>query len=90
MVARASITSKSEVSITVLCLLCSPRYTANDPNRISVKIKLTPTVDSYTTILLVQTLSITQTTQGWFKQTSFLRDVESSNGGVWPSEGPGF
>ena len=27
MVARASIISKSEVSITVLCLLCSPRYT---------------------------------------------------------------
>jgi len=25
--ARASIISKSEVSITVLCLLCSPRYT---------------------------------------------------------------
>jgi len=28
MVARASIISESEVSIIVLCLLCSPRYTA--------------------------------------------------------------
>ena len=28
MVARASIISESEVSITVLCLLCSPHYTA--------------------------------------------------------------
>ena len=28
MVARASIISESEVSITVLCLLCSPCYTA--------------------------------------------------------------
>ena len=28
MIARASIISESEVSITVLCLLCSPRYTA--------------------------------------------------------------
>jgi len=38
----------------------------NDPNRTSVKIKLTPPMDSYTTILLVQTLVITQTTEGWF------------------------
>ena len=37
----------------------------NDPNRTSVKIKLTPPIDSYSTILLVQTLSITQTTEGW-------------------------
>jgi len=28
MVPRALIISESEVSITVLCLLCSPRYTA--------------------------------------------------------------
>jgi len=28
MVSRASIISESEVSITVLCLLCSPHYTA--------------------------------------------------------------
>jgi len=28
MVPRASIMSESEVSITVLCLLCSPRWTA--------------------------------------------------------------
>jgi len=28
MIARASIISENEVSITVLCLLCSPRYTA--------------------------------------------------------------
>ena len=38
----------------------------NDPNRTSVKTKQTPPMDSYTTTLLVQTLSITQTTEGWF------------------------
>ena len=42
------------------------RFWENNPNRTSVKIKLTPTVDSYTTLLLVQTLSNTQTTEGWF------------------------
>jgi len=42
------------------------------PNRTSGKIKLTLPVDSYTTILLVYTLNITQTTQGWFLQMSFL------------------
>jgi len=42
------------------------RYWENDPNLTSVKIKLTPPMDSYTTILPVQTLSIIQTTEGWF------------------------
>ena len=43
------------------------RFWKNDPNRTSVKIKLTLPVDSYTTIpIIVQILSITQTTQGWF------------------------
>jgi len=42
------------------------RFWENDPNRTSVKIKLMPPMDSYTTILLVQTLSIVQTTEGWF------------------------
>ena len=36
------------------------------PNRTSGKIKLTPPVYSYTIILLVLTLSTTQTTRGWF------------------------
>ena len=40
------------------------RFWENDPNRTSAKIKLTPPMDSI--ILLVQTLSITQTTEGWF------------------------
>jgi len=37
-------------------------------NRTLVKIKLTPPV---------QTISIDQPTQGWFKQTSFLVGVEA-------------
>ena len=37
------------------------RFWENDPNCTSVKIKLTPPANSYTTTLLVQTLSITQT-----------------------------
>ena len=55
------------------------RFYKTDPNRTSGKIKLTPPVDSYTIILVVLTLSTTQTTQGWFSQMSFLGDVESSN-----------
>jgi len=35
------------------------RFWENDPNRTSIKIKLTPPMDSFTIILLVQTLSIT-------------------------------
>ena len=45
------------------------------PNRTSGKIKLTPPVDSYTIILVVLTLSTTQTTRGWCQQTSFLGGV---------------
>ena len=41
-------------------------YKKNDPNRASVKIKLTPPVDSYTIVLVVLTLSTTETTQSWF------------------------
>jgi len=41
------------------------RFWENNPNRTSVKIKLTLPMDSYTTALLVQTFSITQTTEGW-------------------------
>ena len=52
------------------------RFYKTDPNRTSGKIKLTTQVDSYTIILVVLTLSITQTTRGCFQQTSFL-------GGVW-------
>ena len=48
------------------------RFYKTDPNRTSGKIKLTPPVDSYTIVLVVLTLSTTQTTQGWFQQTSFL------------------
>ena len=32
-------------------------------------------VDSYTTVLVVLTLSTTQTTRRWFQQTSFLGGV---------------
>jgi len=39
------------------------RFWENDPNRTSGKIKLTLPMDSFTIILLVQTLS---TTEGWF------------------------
>ena len=46
-------------------------YKANQ-NRTSGKIKLTPPVDSYSIVLVVLTLSTTQTTRGWFQQTSFL------------------
>ena len=42
------------------------RFYKTDPNRTSGKIKLTPPVDSYTIVLLVLTLSTTQTTRGWF------------------------
>ena len=48
------------------------RLYKTDPNRTSDKIKLTPPVDSYTIVLVVCT---TQTTQGWFQQTSFLGGV---------------
>ena len=61
-----------------------------DPNRTSGKIKLTPPVDSYTVVLVVLTLSTTQTTRGWFQQMSFLGDVWSSNSRFRPCEGPGL
>ena len=48
------------------------RFYKTNPNRTSGKVKLTPPVDSYTIVLVVVTLSTTQTTQGWFQQTSFL------------------
>ena len=51
------------------------RFYKTDPNCTSGKIKLTPPVDSYTIVLLVLTLSTTQTTQGWFQQMSFLGGV---------------
>ena len=51
------------------------RFYKTDPNRTSGKIKLTPPVDSYTIVLVVLTLSTTQTTRGWFQQTSFLGSV---------------
>ena len=51
------------------------RFYKTDPNRTSGKIKLTPPVDSYTIVLVVLTLSTTQTTRGWFQQTSFLGGV---------------
>ena len=66
------------------------RFYKTDPNRTSGKIKLTPPVDSYTIVLQVLTLSTTQTTRGWFQQTSFLGGVECSNGGFRPCEGPGL
>ena len=47
-------------------------------------------MDSCTTILLVQTLSITQTTEGWLQQTFYLRGVGVSKGGCWPSKGTGL
>ena len=50
---------------TTVCLDVT-RFYKTDPNRTSGKIKLTPPVDSYTIVLLVLTLSTTQTTQGWF------------------------
>jgi len=56
-VERRLISNFDELNVT--------RFWENDPNCTSVKIKLTPPMDSYTTILLVQTLSITQTTEGW-------------------------
>ena len=40
------------------------RFYKIGPDRTSGKIKLTPPVDSHTIILLVLTLSTTQTTQG--------------------------
>jgi len=72
--------TKSEFMCTLLChnwlilggyTTCKiktyvTRFWENDPNRTSVKIKLTPPMDSFTITLLVQTLSITQTTEGWF------------------------
>jgi len=58
------------------------RFWENDPNRTSVKIKLTPPMDSYTTILLVQTISITQTTEGWFNRHLFWE--------VWEAQMAGF
>ena len=51
------------------------RFYKTDPNRTSGKIKLTPPVDSYTIVLVVLTLSTTQTTRGWFQQTCFLGGV---------------
>ena len=42
------------------------RFYKTDPNRTSGKIKLTPLVDSHTIVLLVLTLSTTQTTRDWF------------------------
>jgi len=49
---------------------CEKRYVTrfweNDPNHTSVKIKFAPPMDSFTITLLVQTLSITQTTESWF------------------------
>ena len=66
------------------------RFYKTDPNRTSGKIKLTPLVDSYTIVLLVLTLTTTQTTQGLFQQTSFLGSLESLNGGFWPCEGSGI
>ena len=48
------------------------RFYKTDPNRTSGKTELTPPVDSYTIVLVVLTLSTTQTTRGWFQQMSFL------------------
>ena len=63
------------------------RFRENDPNPTLVKIKLTSPVDSYTTILLVQSSTYTQ---GWFQQMSFMVGLEGSNGGAWPFEELGF
>ena len=51
------------------------RFYQTDPNCASGKIKLTPPVGSYTIVLVVLTLSTTQTTRGWFRQMSFLGGV---------------
>ena len=66
------------------------KFYKTDPNRTSGKIKLTPPVDSHTIVLLVVMFSTTQTTRGWFQQTSFLGGVEILNGSIWPCEGSGM
>ena len=55
-----------------------------DPNHTSGKNKLTPPVDSYTTILLVLTSALLKLLG--------LRDIFSGQcgGDFWPCEGPGF
>ena len=60
------------------------RYYKTDQNHTSGKITLT---NSYTIILLVLNLSITQT---WFYESSLLGDVASLNDSFWPCEGPGL
>ncbi|XP_065916559.1 exonuclease mut-7 homolog isoform X2 [Dysidea avara] len=45
------------------------KFYKTDPNCTSGKVKLTPPVDNYTIVLLVLTLSTTQTTRNWFQQT---------------------
>ena len=53
------------------CSLYVTRFYKTDPNHTSGKSKLTPPVDSYTIVLVVLTLSTTQTTQGWFNRRLF-------------------
>ena len=54
------------LSIQYNAALYVTRLYKTDPNHTSGKIKLTPPVDSYTIVLVVLTLSTTQTTRGWF------------------------
>ena len=49
-----------EKHYTLLDLSFVTRFWVNDPNHTSFKIKLISVVNSYTTILPVQTLSLTQ------------------------------
>ena len=62
-------------SITIAVLLYVTRFYKTNPNRTSGKIKLIPPVDNCTIVLVVLTLSTTQTTRGWFQQMSFLGGV---------------
>ena len=71
---RSLVGITKELRIATLETLNVTRFYKTDPNRTSDKIKPTPPVDSYTIILVVLTLSTTQTTRGWFQQTSFPRE----------------
>ena len=66
-----------EIFIHILLMHCEyvTRFTKPDPNRTSGKIKLSLPVGSYTIVLVILTLTTTQTTQYWFQQTSFLGGV---------------
>ena len=57
-----------------------------DLNHTSGKIKLTPPVDNYTIIVLVQTLNYSKL----ILRDIFLGDEASTNGSFWPCERPGL